>query len=1181
MSELNKIKVNGEIYEFSDNKSRSRLDTIEYQTIGTELAYEHTDLPEGEKTITVNNDEIFGGNAYVCTGNDLIPRKTFNCTFPYNGITITKTGKTYHIEGASTASSSFTLYFGEASNDINIEIDESLIGKTLRLLSFANEPIGSKLGMNATFYDSNSIQLNRKSMYVANTNAYNSSTIVIPDNTAFMRVGLSIGTETVYNHDIQVYAVIDENIQTIDLTTSSITSVESNATKLFAFPYESAVSIKLPLTDYIKYMADNSDGGAVTYLTPEDFGAIGDGYADDSMAIALCLSTATATKQTVLMAKKYYTSLPIDITSSNLNIIINDIEYGGTDAAIIIHSKQNTINIHSISSGGIGIRFIGDGDTYCSCNSLDINSIISKSHGIEFTAPTTGVYQNTVRFNYIQAGGDGCYGIYETTIEDGSWCTENNFYGGQISNCDWAVYNIVGNSRLVSIQTENNVKGGFYITGGVTIFVPRNAEASRDGEYPYYKFVLTDDSSGNIKIIGNTKTYINEIDLSENPDYFINNTGAERPLHEGVFAVLDFPLTCRCPETGVNGNIPTIYTTRSYVWGKYLIMTPHMSYRKVITTEILDTRLIGRTEETDTEIMALTQLPTKFVVNNVNTEIYLHASYCAFGFNEFEVEQANGFTCKVYNVKGTLLFDGTEQGDGLYKFNVYKDSDYCTNNSSGLLRADFLGHYWTVTRISALEEGVNDDIALLDDKIPNAAVVEDNTLKMQHDMNGVVTDLFSVELPESSTGDFGQFIESTSDSINLYEPQTEGWLDDAYILSNGTPATNTTTYRAYVVTPEIPIKSGTTYTVKPIFNDTNIVDKSKARTYDSNGTPIDEMVLTVNEDSVTFTTPENSAIIRFTVRATLFGGESTEGADDFETVISNFNSSFMLVEGTEAPEEYIAYGSEGYRLKDIDIPDKTVNIEKISEEALPILAKLAGKKIVNFGDSIFGNARPPEDVSTYFAEKTGAEVLNCAFGGCRMSTHTGHWDCFSMYRLAYSIANNDFALQDDAINYEDRTSYAEVPLELIKSTDFSTVDILTIAYGTNDFTGNNTLDNAENPLDTSTVGGALRYSIETLLTAFPNLRIFILSATWRFWKDDNNEYTEDSNTYLNRLSKTLPEYNAKLKEIAEEYNLPFIDNYNIGISKFNRYQYFPVTDGTHHNETGRRLIASHLAKELY
>ena len=459
-------------------------------------------------------------------------------------------------------------------------------------------------------------------------------------------------------------------------------------------------------------------------------------------------------------------------------------------------------------------------------------------------------------------------------------------------------------------------------------------------------------------------------------------------------------------------------------------------------------------------------------------------------------------------------------------------------------------------------------------------VIPTKVSELENDV-GYITLADIPEIPESSD-DLGQFVEKLGDGVNLYEPQTEGWVDDGFINSSGEVKVNTTSYKGYAVTPAIPVRGGTTYTVTPIPNDyASIADKSKVRAYDGNGTALTEMVLTVNENSVTFTTPENTANIRFTIKVKSFGGREVVDAGDIETVINTFNSTFMLVEGTEAPEEYEPFGNGGYKLKDIALPDKSVNIENISDEALPIFASLAGKKIVNFGDSIFGNARPPKDVSTFLAKKTGAEVLNCAFGGCRMSSHTGHWDCFSMYRLADAIANNDYSLQEDALNYDDRVSYAEEPLALIKSTDFSTVDIVTISYCTNDFTGGNKIDNEENPLDTTTLGGALRYSIEKLLTAYPNLKIFILSATYRFWKDDNDEFTEDSNTYLNKHGKTLIEYNAKLAEVASEYNLPFVDNYNIGIGKFNRYQYFPVTDGTHHNETGRRLIASHLAKELY
>lgn len=461
-----------------------------------------------------------------------------------------------------------------------------------------------------------------------------------------------------------------------------------------------------------------------------------------------------------------------------------------------------------------------------------------------------------------------------------------------------------------------------------------------------------------------------------------------------------------------------------------------------------------------------------------------------------------------------------------------------------------------------------------------AVVIPTKVSELENDV-GYITLADIPEIPESS-GDLGQFVEKLGDGVNKYEPQTEGWVDDAILNNNGVPNYNASTYKAYAVTPEIPIKGSTIYTVKPKPYTTSLNDKYKARTYDSSGTALDYMTYTENEDgSATFTTPENSATLRITIHMPTFGGKTTENANDIDTVIENFNSTFMLVEGTEAPEVYEPFGSSGYKLKDIALPDKSVNIENISDKALPIFASLADKKIVNFGDSIFGNARPPRDVSTFLAEKTGAEVLNCAFGGCRMGLHTGHWDAFSMYRLADAIANNDYSLQEDALNYDDRVSYAEEPLALIKSTEFSTVDIATISYCTNDFTGGNKIDNEENPYDTTTLGGALRYSIEKLLTAYPNLRIFVLSATYRFWKDDNNEFTEDSSTYLNKHSKTLPEYNAKLAEVASEYNLPFIDNYNIGIGKFNRYQYFPVTDGTHHNETGRKLIASHLAKELY
>lgn len=263
-------------------------------------------------------------------------------------------------------------------------------------------------------------------------------------------------------------------------------------------------------------------------------------------------------------------------------------------------------------------------------------------------------------------------------------------------------------------------------------------------------------------------------------------------------------------------------------------------------------------------------------------------------------------------------------------------------------------------------------------------------------------------------------------------------------------------------------------------------------------------------------------------------------------------------------------------------------VAKIKESALPedfaTDLPFSGKTIVNFGDSIFGNKRPPDDISTKLAKLTGATVHNCGFGGCRMSTHSlPNYAPFSMFALADAIVSRDFSTQEAAVVATDGElvpSYFANTLALLESIDFSKVDIITIAYGTNDFTSSKNLDNEDNNKDTTTFAGAMRYSIERLLEAYPHLLIFSCGQTYRFWMDAEGVFVEDSDTKVYNES-ILPDFVAKTKEVAEEYHLPFIDNYKIGMNKFNRGVYFPATDGTHPNVTGNELIARHIAKELF
>ena len=203
-----------------------------------------------------------------------------------------------------------------------------------------------------------------------------------------------------------------------------------------------------------------------------------------------------------------------------------------------------------------------------------------------------------------------------------------------------------------------------------------------------------------------------------------------------------------------------------------------------------------------------------------------------------------------------------------------------------------------------------------------------------------------------------------------------------------------------------------------------------------------------------------------------------------------------------------------------------------------------------------------------------------------MSTHSIEpYDAFGMYSLAHSIANDDWTLQDDAIALNiwsgGKPSYFANSLELLKSIDFNNVDIITIAYGTNDFWSKKTIEDATDRYSVDSFNGALRYSIEAISEAYPNVKIVLCTPIYRFWMDSNGDFLYDSDE-LEREGNKILDFVQAVKDVANEYGLLCIDNYvGSGIGKENRTECFSGTDGTHPNEAGRQRIAENMAKELY
>lgn len=233
---------------------------------------------------------------------------------------------------------------------------------------------------------------------------------------------------------------------------------------------------------------------------------------------------------------------------------------------------------------------------------------------------------------------------------------------------------------------------------------------------------------------------------------------------------------------------------------------------------------------------------------------------------------------------------------------------------------------------------------------------------------------------------------------------------------------------------------------------------------------------------------------------------------------------------------------------------------------------LFGKTIVNFGDSIFGNYFKPTDVSSYIADLTNANVYNVGFGGCRMAKHiTEEYDAFGMYWLAQAVADQSFERQDQAAEKLDNINFNE-KLSTLKAIDFNKVDIITIAYGTNDFAGGVSIKDFKK---------ALADSIETISKAYPHIKIVVCTPIYRFWMDENGKYINDSETRVVKTNR-LTDFAKAVNEVAQQYGLSVIDNYNnSGINGSNKAEYFSGLDGTHPNAQGRLKIAENMAKELY
>ena len=443
------------------------------------------------------------------------------------------------------------------------------------------------------------------------------------------------------------------------------------------------------------------DSSTLYYVTPEEFGAKGDGVTDDLEAFNKCITTARDKNLNIKALQTYNISSTLVINGSYKDIEINKIICSSTtQPAIVLIGMGNNISIRYIDAKYEAIQIQDEAGTQFFSNTIRLGTINVKGDAVTWKNSSTA-FQNTFYFSNIRCNNSGS--VFEQEKYEHGYISENNYYGGFIGYCNYFFHGTGSNNKFYNIELESSIKICWYLIESyyIQVFGDRHAEVIQEDGALMFKLETPNGSDTSTSLAANSQGFIfyssyaipcNTIDLSGAYIYAYNeNVDVTLPISNNCVNY------CSCQLKTNKDVTPTQLPLAQefWTWGRRFIFKPFVLLDKVIEKQLVDYR--------DTNKL-LGPLPYHFIINHQECEIYLHGTYCFMGYDTFEVTQTESCKVKLYNDLGELIWNGWENEQGHYKFR-HRASRLSagTIGNNYYVPYDLNGCYWEITRLDEVE----------------------------------------------------------------------------------------------------------------------------------------------------------------------------------------------------------------------------------------------------------------------------------------------------------------------------------------------------------------------------------------------------------------------------------------------------------------------------------------------